>query len=60
MVKSPEHTLSAMLARHKEEVFQWISDRVDASSSEEEEEEGEGEEVTEAQAKADKDEEMKD
>lgn len=40
-----------MLARHKEEVFQWISDRVEGTSEEEDEEE--------APAKADKDEEMK-
>lgn len=44
-----------MLARHKGEVFSWISDRVEENSSEEEEEE-----ATEVQIKADKDEEMKD
>lgn len=55
-MKSPEHTLSAMLARHKEEVFQWISDRVEVSSSSSEEEE----ELTEAQAKTGRDEEMRD
>lgn len=54
LVKSPEHTLSAMLARHKGEVFSWISDRVEEASSEEEEEER-----TEARAKVEKDE-MKD
>lgn len=43
-----------MLARHKGEVFSWISDRVEEASSEEEEEER-----TEARAKVEKDE-MKD
>lgn len=36
LINSPEAGLSEMLAKHKEEVFAWISNRVDESSGEEE------------------------
>lgn len=56
LIQSPETDLSGMLARHKDDVFEWISERADEVSEEEEEEEEEGEK----NMRGDKDEEMKD
>lgn len=57
LIQSPETDLSGMLARHKGDVFEWISERADEHSEEEEEEE---EEEGEKNMRGDKDEEMKD
>jgi histone deacetylase 6 len=37
-VQSPKSDLSDMLAEHKEQVYQWISDRADLHESDEVEE----------------------
>lgn len=39
MNKSPETSLNEMVFRHREEVWQWIEDRLDSGQDETEEEE---------------------
>lgn len=39
LVQSPKASLSEMLMHHKEEVYQWISERADVQDSEETEDE---------------------
>lgn len=60
LIQSPETDLSGMLARHKDDVFEWISERADEHSEDEEEEKEEEGGEGEKNMRGDKDEEMKD